>query len=88
MVRACVHVFVCECLEAGLLQLGEQQGQPLHSATIFKTDWSATVCCAHIHVCHVCVCVRLTLPPGHRCSRGIPTCLLGGGINVKVTGRE
>jgi len=56
VVRACVHVFVCECLKVGLLQLGEQQGQPLHSATIFKTDRSATVCCVHIHVCHVCVC--------------------------------
>ena len=64
-VQACVHVSVCECLEASLLSSGNNKDStstvPQYSKQIVLQQG---VCvCVHSHlrgcVCRACVCVRV-----------------------------
>lgn len=70
-VQACVHVSVCECLEASLLSSGNNKDSPStapqYSKQIGLRQGVCVCVCALLCVSMSRTCVCLTLPPGHRC---------------------
>lgn len=70
-VQACVHVSVCECLEATLPCSGNNKDSPSTAPQYSKQiglrhGVCVCECVSCIYVC-VYVCVCLARSPGHRC---------------------